>query len=246
MAFLTVQLERPEAGFLDLDGEALGHYAEALARSWQVLGVGPGDRVVVYDYGSCPTAYLASRVFTPYLEAGAAELVGCQVICVDGLVDNATRLGQVLAHFKPQMLLARAEAVPLLVSGPTAVDERGRQTTLVVTADGELPAANERYAWEERWPGNLSCLARFDRAAFMAPESPICGHLRVFRDLYEAVAGDAETGDRPEGGAGGPDDWANLTVAPRFMDWGPFDTGIAARPLEPDPCCGTDLRFQVR
>lgn len=72
MSALAVQLEQPGAGSLELSREGLDGYAEALARAWGAVGVGTGDRVAIYDYGSSPISYLASAAFAPYLERGAA------------------------------------------------------------------------------------------------------------------------------------------------------------------------------
>jgi hypothetical protein len=167
---LTVQLEGPGAGFVELSRAALSEYAEALAEAWRAVGVGEGDRAVIYDYGSSPLAYLASRAFTPYLERGAAELTGATAVCVDGLTDNVARLGHVVRHFEPHFLFVRAELVPLLVSGPTALPVEQRTAKLVVSADDDLPGHGERALWEGRWPGGVGMIARRDVELFLAAE----------------------------------------------------------------------------
>lgn len=229
MSALAVQLERP-GGILELGVGGLGHYAEALGRAWDAFGVSAGDRVAIYDYGPSPVAYLASRAFAPYLERGAAEITSSMVLCVDGLPDNAKRVTHVLRYFNPRFLFARADMVPLLVSGPTAVPEDDRGATLVVTADGELPAGVDRRAWEEAWPGGVGFLLRWDAAAFLAPLCPTCGSLRVAADLYDArVAGDDGL----------------LFVEPRFLASGQVVTGIEVREEGNASCCGDSRRFEV-
>ncbi len=217
MSVLTVQLERREMGFVELSREALAGYAEALGLAWGALGVGPGDRVVIYDHGSSPVAYLASQAFAPYLERGAAEHTGATAVCVDGLADNVGRLVHVLRHFKPHFLFARAELIPLLLSGPTAVPVGQRAARLVVSADGDTPARGERALWEGRWRGGLSLLARCDAAAFLAAECPRCRALRVPEDLYETQIS-------------GPEGRGLLTVRPRFVDIGPTTTELTVSP----------------
>ncbi len=222
---LAVQLERPGAGFLELSREALAGYAQALGHAWSVLGVGAGDRVVIYDYGSSPVAYLASRAFAPHLERGAAERTLATALCVDGLSDNVTRFAHVLRHFEPRFVFVRAELVPLLVAGPTAVPVAQRAARLVVSADGDAPAPGERACWERGWHGGLSLLARCDAAAFVAAECPRCRALRVPEDLYEVQIACAP-------GVRSPDvqELPMLSVGPRFLDLEPLITELSVLP----------------
>lgn len=170
MSALAVQLERPGAGTLELSREGLDGYAERLARAWAAVGIGAGDRVAIYDYGSSPIAYLASTAFVPYLERGAAERLGATALCVDGLPDNAKRFAHVLRHFQPGFAFVRADLVPLLVSGPTAIPAELRGARLVVSADEDAPTPRERAAWERAWGGGVSVLVRRDAEAFVAAE----------------------------------------------------------------------------
>lgn len=236
MGALTLQLERP-GSFLELDGKQLRHYAESLASAWVALGVRPGDRVLVYDYGASPAALLASSAFVPYLERGAAEATSSQVICVDGLTGNASRVAHVLRYFKPHWLFARADTVPLLVSGPTVVPAEDRGARLVATCDGELPAQIDRRQWQNAWSGGVGYLCRWDPCAFIAPECPECGHLQVPPDLYEAGV------DHGQNGHGG---WGMLEVEPRFVPLGPATTAIEARMALNSGCCGENQRFEAR
>lgn len=229
MSALAVQLERPGAGSLELSPDGLGGCAEALARAWDVLGVGAGDRIAIYDYGSSPVAYLASQAFAPYLERGASERSGATALCVDGLPDNVKRFTHVLRHFQPRFAFVRADLAPLLVSGPTAVPAELRTARLVVSADGDVPAPGERAAWEREWSGGVSLLARWDAAAFVAAECPRCRLLCVPEDLYEARLAPALETHSGEGalethsGEGRPQ---ALTVAARFLDAGPHTTEL--------------------
>lgn len=219
MSVLAVQLERPGAGSLELSREGLEAYAEALARAWGVLGVGPGDRVAIYDYGSSPAAYLASGAFAPYLERGAAERLLATALCVDGLPDNAKRFTHVLRHFQPRFAFVRTELAPLLVGGPTAVPVELRTARLVVGADGDVPGQRERAAWERAWPGGVSLLARCDAAALIAADCPRCGLLQVPEDLYEAQAlrRSPEEGEEPR----------MLVVRSHFLDLGAHATELS-------------------
>jgi phenylacetate-CoA ligase len=170
MSALAVQLERPGAGFLELSREQLDAYAGELAGVWAELGVGAGDRVAIYDYGSSPLAYLASRAFAPHLERGAAERLGATALCVDGLPDNAKRFAHVLRHFRPGFAFVRADLVPLLVCGPTAVAAELRAARLVVSADEDAPGPRQRAEWEREWGGGVSLLERRDASRHVAVE----------------------------------------------------------------------------
>ncbi len=237
MSLLALQLESP-GGLLELDGPELDRYAESLGWAWAELGIRAGDRVVVYDYGASPAACLASKAFTPYLQRGAAEITSSQVLCVDGLPDNAERVAHVLRYFKPDYLFARADAMPLLVAGPTAVPEADRGATLVVTVDGEYPAEIDRRIWERAWTGGVELLLRWDAAAFLAPLCPDCGSLRVARDFYDVHV-------ENEGG-NDTDEWGVLSVEPVDRSVGTSRTDIEVLALEPAACCGKSDRFRVR
>jgi hypothetical protein len=232
MSVLTVQLERAGAGFVELSREALAGYAQALAHAWSALGVGDGDRVAIYDHGSSPVAYLASHTFSPYLERGAAEHAMAMALCVDGLPDNVARFAHVMRHFQPHFVFVRADLVPLLLAGPTALPTELRAARLVVSADGDIPAPGERAFWERAWHGGVSVLARHDQAAFVAAECPRCAMLQVPEDLYEielrpevrlraADASDAPATDEHE--------LRTLAVRPRFLDLGAVETELSVR-----------------
>jgi phenylacetate-CoA ligase len=186
MSALAVQLERPGAGSLELSREGLEGYAEALARAWRALGVAAGDRVAIYDYGSSPVAYLASGVFAPYLERGAAERLGATALCVDGLPDNAKRFAHVLRHFQPRFAFVRTDLMPLLVWGPTAIPSGLRGARLVVSADEDVPTPRERAEWEREWDGGVSVLERCDASGQVAAEQASCGSPDAAEDGAQA------------------------------------------------------------
>ncbi len=156
-----------------------------------------------------------------------------------GAAPETDALGASLTHdFKPDYLFARADAVSLLVAGPTAVPEADRGATLVVTVDGEYPAEIDRRIWERAWTGGVGILLRWDAATFMAPLCPDCGSLRVARDFYDVRV-------EREGG-NGTDGWGVLSVEPVNRSTGTTRTDIEARALEPAACCGNSDRFGVR
>lgn len=228
MGHLVIQLERTDDA-LELDPETLARYAQALAWTWRALGITAGNRVAVYDYGSSPAAYLASRAFAPYLDRGAAEITETMVLCVDGLPDNARRVGHVLRHFKPHYLFVRAEAVPLLVDGPTAIAREERVAVLVVASEEQPPATVDRAAWKRGWGREVRFMQRWDAAAWLGPECPRCGCLRVATDLYRAEVVDGL-----------------LTIAPSFSPtMEQAVTEIEVEELAGAPCCGASRRFRL-
>ncbi|MHB8492672.1 MAG: hypothetical protein ACYDA6_10740, partial [Solirubrobacteraceae bacterium] len=162
----------------------------------------------------------------------AAERTHTTALCVDGLPDNVVRLVHVLRHFKPNLLFVRADLVPLLLAGPTAVPVAQRGARLVLSADGDTPAPSERASWERDWHGGISLLARCDAAGFIAAECPLCHALQVPESLYDT---------RIEGGgdARSPHDAqpGTLTVRARFLDLDPLATELAVRPAASDTAC---------
>lgn len=226
--------EPPASRILRLPEPALGAYAQALGHAWRTLGIGAGDRVVIYDHGSSPIAYLASAAFAPYLAAGAAELTGALALCVDGLPDNVSRLGHVMAHFEPTVLFVRADVASLLVAGPTALPAAKRHGRMVVSCDGALPSARERASWEERWPGGAAVIARCDRAAFLVAERPCGGVFDVPGELYDTrLAGAGAVGRGAPGGDAQAPPGAHvprtLSVRARFLGSGLVETALVGR-----------------
>jgi phenylacetate-CoA ligase len=147
--------------------------AAALARCWQQLGIGPGDRVAIYDYGTSPLALFASASYLAYLRAGAADLIGCIPICNDGLPELAPRAVHILKYVQPKVMFVQAEAMePLLAAQARAGDPAGPPCTLVAAADEQTASPSQLQRWARRVGRPVRQLLRSDAALFFAAPCP--------------------------------------------------------------------------
>lgn len=172
--------------YLGFDRPLLRNYALALARCWSLLGLGSGDRVAIFDYGTSPISYLASSVFTPYLSRGAADLLGCLPVCNDGVANMAPRAVEILKLIRPKVLFVRSDCFPPLIAAihrqlPRLADHT---TALVVAQNEGLPSKEQRTAWERQLGIPVYRLLRIDLAMFLAAECPECRLLHCPPDLY--------------------------------------------------------------
>ena len=67
----------------------------------RTLGLRKGDRVAIFDYGTSPLSYLAASSFTPYLDRGAADLLGCLPVCNDGVANMSPRAVEITVLREP-------------------------------------------------------------------------------------------------------------------------------------------------
>ncbi len=214
--------------------------AAALAHGWRQLGLGPGDRVAIYDYGTSPLTLFASSSYLPYLGAGAADLIGCTPICNDGLPELASRALHLLQYVRPKVLFARAEAVEaLLAQAPGARPFlEGLGCTVVVSAD-EQPIPSEQVA---RWQRKLSLpvrqLLRADAALFFAAPCPATQAYHVSKAHY-LVEVLAEGGREPLS----PGEVGLLTITNLFLRTCPIIRYVSEvrAALAAGPClCGSE------
>lgn len=146
----------------------------ALAHCWRRLGIGPGDRVAIYDYGTSPLALFASRHYLPYLPAGAADLIGCTPICNDGLPELASRALHLLRYVRPRVLFVHGEAMEALLTQAARGDwpPPGLHCTVVVSADERIAPSGQLSRWARGLGLPVRQLLRADAALFFAPPCP--------------------------------------------------------------------------
>lgn len=178
--------------YLGLDRVGLRGYAEALRRCWSLLGLGKGDTVAIFDYGTSPVSYLASSTFTPYLGQGAADALGCLPVCNDGLANLSQRAVEILKFARPRVLFVRTDCLePLAMEIERQLLRLADYTkALVVTENEGLPSKRDQNAYEMRLGVPVYRLLRIDVAMFLAMECPECRLLHSWQDLYfvESVA----------------------------------------------------------
>ncbi|MDE3077282.1 MAG: hypothetical protein KGJ86_17845, partial [Chloroflexota bacterium] len=96
-SLVTFQLDYDEESLYQaFDETDLNQYAEALRRCFLQLGLRAGDTIALVDFGTSPVVYLASVCYTPYLSQGAADALGCQVVCNDGVANVSQRGVEIL------------------------------------------------------------------------------------------------------------------------------------------------------
>jgi phenylacetate-coenzyme A ligase PaaK-like adenylate-forming protein len=172
--------------YLALDQRDLRKYAEALTGCWSLLGLGRGDSVAIFDYGTSPVSYLASSAFTPYLGRGAADLLGCLPICNDGLANMSQRALEILKFVRPHVLYLRADCLePLCAQSISQIVRLSAYTrALVVTENEGLLAKSDQNAYEKRLGLPIYRLLRSDAAMFLAMECPACRLFHSSQNLY--------------------------------------------------------------
>lgn len=212
--------------------------ARALAHSWRGLGIRPGQRVAIYDYGTSPLTLFASAHYLPYLRAGAADLLGCVPICNDGLPEMAFRALHLLRYVRPQTLFVNGEAMEALLSQALRQGWRaeGLDCTVVVSTDEEAVPPAGRRRWSEGLGLPVRSLLRADAALFFAYPCPQGEgyHASPRHYLLEVLS---EEGRQPVGEA----EVGLLTVTNLFLRSCPvirYVTDLRAS-LRPGPCpCG--------
>jgi phenylacetate-coenzyme A ligase PaaK-like adenylate-forming protein len=189
-------------------GELRG-YAEALRRCWSLLGLGQGDSVGIFDYGTSPVSYLASSAFTPYLRRGAADALRCLPVCNDGGANMSERAVEIVKFVRPRVLFVRADCLhPFALEIEKQSLDLSAHIAALVAAENEalLPQA-EREMYERRLGVPIYRMLRIDAAMFLAVECPQCRLLHSWHDLYlvESLAGPA-----------GDEDSVSLVITNRF------------------------------
>lgn len=234
---VMVQLEEPAdlPLYVALSRSDLDGYARALYRALALVGVEVGQTIVIYDYGSSPVTYLASRFYTAYLRQGAADALGCDVVCNDGGANMAARAAELLSHMKSGILLVRSDCVDPLLAACEAkgVSFQRHVHRVVVTQRGTPRSSGQRGVLADRFGVPVSYLHRADAAFFLAAECPACCAIHVPVDLYllEVVHPESHQSLAP-GEAG------QIVVTSRFARACPamrILTHLTGRVL-PDPC----------
>lgn len=197
---LQLEYDMETALYAALDSNELSRYAEALRRCWSLLGIAKGDRVGIFDYGTSPVSYLASSTFTPYLQRGAADILGCLPICNDGAANLSQRAVEIVKFVRPRVMFLRTDCLHPF----TAEISRGSMPlssyvdTLVAVENEGVLARAERDAYQAKLGVPIYRLMRADAAMFLAPECHRCGLFHLWSDLYHVEAPEPQT-DRETG-----------------------------------------------
>jgi hypothetical protein len=138
---------------------------------------------------------LASASYTPHLRRGAAERLGVQVICNDGVAVLAERMVEIVEQLRPAALLLRRDVLAPLgaVLDRTGVSLARSCRWLAVTESDGAPEADEAARWSEAWGVPIRRILRADAGCVLAGECVHCGAFHLPPELYrvEATDGDA-------------------------------------------------------
>jgi len=193
---VAIQLEYDTeiALYAALDSYELTLYAEALRRCWSVLGIGQGDGVGIFDYGTSPISYLASSAFTPYLHRGAADILGCLAICNDGAANLSQRAVDVVRFARPRVLFLRTDCLYPFATEVTrsSLVLSSHVDTLVAVENEAVLSSADRDSYQTTLGVPIRRLVRADAAMFLAPECPRCSMFHVWPDLYFVETFDEE------------------------------------------------------
>ncbi len=187
--------------YLAVDRSDLRRYADVLRHCWSLVGLRKGDRVAIFDYGTSPLSYLAAASFTPYLERGAADLLGCLPVCNDGVANMSPRAVEILRYVRPRVFFIRHDCLHALAMELERQSLRlSDYTQALVAAENEsLLSDAERRGFEKRLGVPIYRLLRIDAAMFLAMECPRCRLLHIRRDAYfvEMLADGDDAGENP-------------------------------------------------
>lgn len=178
---LTLSFGLPE-GRLTLNPADLGDWARHLARCCHLLDIVPSSTIGVVDFGTSPLAFLASRLLTPLLPAGLAELLPARIICLDASRERVALVPSILRQVRMEALFVRAEVLPALLSyaAEADIDLSGMRIVVAHPPDSRDPIPDRPY---------LTRLWLAEAAMLIAPLCPVCGAWHVDPARYALVPG---------------------------------------------------------
>lgn len=171
--------------------------ARALASAWRFYGIGRGDHVLIYDYGTSPATLFASWSYVPGLRAGAADLVGAIPICNDGLAEFAPRALHVLRYLRPGAVFIDAEVMPVFVrrAAEEQFDVGAHTRMIIVSADEESARPEDLAGWSTALGVPVRSMLRSGPALFFAGQCASGAfHVDPARYAVESVSDDGGAG----------------------------------------------------
>jgi hypothetical protein len=190
---LSFQLEVPEEPVVWIGAEPAEVYAwsMALEQSLRLWGLGPGDTLALFDYGSSPLVLLSSSAYLPYLGQGAAQRLGVTTVCCDGVANAADRMAETVEMLDPAAIVLRAELVVPLAGALRRRGVRLRCRWVALCCSEGAPRRVEAHACEQALQVPTRRVLRADAAFVLAPECPTCDRFHLDSDLYrlETVQG---------------------------------------------------------
>lgn len=189
---LSLQLEATEdqSVWLGLSRSELRRWSQALEALLARWGLGHGDTLACYDYGSSPLVLLAAGSYAPRLGKGAAERLGADVVCNDGVASMARRMADVIALLRPAGVVLRADVVMPFADAldVVGVDLASTCRWVAVTQVEGAPYESQVDRYAERLGVVLHRVLRVDAAALLAGDCSACALFHVDPHLYRLEA----------------------------------------------------------
>jgi phenylacetate-coenzyme A ligase PaaK-like adenylate-forming protein len=170
--------------WIALEPPELDRWAGIVERMWTRWGTSPGETIAFFDYGSSPLVLLASSGYVGYLRRGAADRLGLNAICNDGVAAMADRMVVIVKTLQPAMLILRRDlAVPFGLALEASGTKLAPRTRWI--AISEVEGAISRAEAEQlstRFGVPVWRIMRSDAAFFLAGECPSCRAFHLDRD----------------------------------------------------------------
>jgi hypothetical protein len=187
----SLQLEAGDPPvWVGLAGSELVHWSVALERILARWGLGAGEVIGYYEYGSSPLVLLSAGSYVPGLGRGATDRLGADMFCNDGMGNMALRMAEAIRVVGPSAVVVRADvSAPLteaLEMSGVSLPDILRWVAVTVPDGAPFPGDVER--WSERWGLPVRRILRGDAAFFLAGDCPGCDLFHIDGELYELEA----------------------------------------------------------
>jgi phenylacetate-coenzyme A ligase PaaK-like adenylate-forming protein len=170
--------------WIALDPPELDRWAGVIERMWARWGTAPGETIAFFDYGSSPLVLLASSGYVGYLRRGAAERLGLNAVCNDGVAAMAGRMVAIIETLQPSMLIVRRDLMlPLTMALEAAgMTLANRVRWLAISeVDGAI-SCTEAAQFSARLGLPVWRILRSDAAFLLSGECPDCRAFHLDRE----------------------------------------------------------------
>jgi phenylacetate-coenzyme A ligase PaaK-like adenylate-forming protein len=175
---LSLQLEATgdPSIWVGLEPAELDRWARILARMWARWGTSRGETIAFFEYGSSPLVLLASSGYVGYLRRGAADRLGLNAVCNDGVAAMADRMVTIVKTLRPSMLIVRRDlAMPFAMALEAAGVKPVNRVRWIALSEVEgAVTRGEAEKLSARFGVPVWRLLRSDAAFLLAGECPSC------------------------------------------------------------------------
>jgi hypothetical protein len=169
--------------WIALEPAELDRWARVVARMWKRWGTSPGETIAFFEYGSSPLVLFASSGYVGYLRRGAAERLGLNAICNDGVAAMADRMVTIVETLRRSMLILRRDlAVPFAMALEASGVKLGDCVRWIAVSEVEGAISRvEAERLRARFGVPVWRILRSDAAFLLAGECPRCSAFHLDR-----------------------------------------------------------------